>query len=547
MSDGTRRPALDNYRRVRWGAAGAGCRTGDVMPLRATDKIMSRRQADPDMVVRRLDRPSREDIAFADLLVEACEIAGVDPILALVQWMLETGNATSIRWTRDLNSSGIGIVSSNTDQPFEIPSPAAAANLHVQTLYSLVNRKLHPGLPLWPEADEWMRNVWLPKVRSSAMPSVNTVYDLGIRYKENGVPRATWSYEDGLVPMDTYGKKLESRGREMYPEADEQVENMAIQFGRVPFPPHRKEIAQKIAPGLGYDLLTQPRKNVGMTWHEWMGNYIPGFFSCPSGERCRNALVDFAILKDGTIIMINDPFGVRSPWASGGGVGSPGGLEGDGPAFVAKFGVSAINGRTVSVEIVKLNNENWTEAQINSGAALAAYFHDQDGQLWSEHPFTSKYGLVTSFLHFEFGTTDCGKGEIDDISRCQAVTKGIMRKYQEGGDSVPIPPDVPPLPAPEIPGGLTLEEAKKRFGLVTKHLPDGTTTKGGFDPKGSISLAWAHRSAEEKVWPACEDWYVLKDSGQPFQIVTFSNDWRLVQVAERAGWQWVAFTAVEQK
>jgi hypothetical protein len=29
-----------------------------------------------------------------------------------------------------------------------------------------------------------------------------------------------------------------------------------------------------------------------------------------------------------------------------------------------------------------------------------------------------------------------------------------------------------------------------------------------------------------------------------FQIVTFANDWRLVQVAERAGWQWMTFNPV---
>lgn len=320
---------------------------------------------------------------------------------------------------------------------------------------------------------------------------------------------------------------------------------MAITFGRVPHPAHRKEIANKSRPGQGYDLVS-PRKNVGMTWHEWMGSYIPGFFSCPNGERCANALVDYAILKDGTIIMLNDPRGTRSPWASGGGVGLPGGLEGDGPAFVAKFGVGAINARTVSVEIVKLDGEQYTQKQIDAAAALAAYWHDQDGQRWDEHPYTSKYGIVTSFLHYEFGTTNCGKGELDDISKVQAATKGIMRKYQEGGSDVPVPPDVPPLPEPEIPGGLTLAQAKERFGTVTKHHPDGTTTTGGFDPNGVISLAWAHRAAAEKVWPKIEDWYVLKDSGEPFQIVTFANDWRLAQVSERAGWNWVAFTAVDQ-
>ena len=340
------------------------------------------------------------------------------------------------------------------------------------------------------------------------------------------------------------------------PEGDD----MAVTFGRVPRPEIVEAIVLKpvhYGSAYGYDYCPAPRTNVGVVHHETMGRgsgwWYQGFFSCTNpagskalqaygrstGERCANALVDFFIDKQGVIFMLNDPFGQRAGWANGGGVGQPGGLEGDGPAFYARFGANGINTKLVSIEYEKLTGENFTEAQVQAGGALAAWIHDRDGQSWERHPYTSKYGLVTSFLHYEFGTTDCGKGELDDISRVQAVTKGIMKRYQTGESGGPVVPDVPQLPDPEIPGGLTLEEAKRRFGTVRKVTLDGKVTTGGFDPKGIISLAWAHRAAEEQVWPKIETWYVLEDSGKPFDLVTFSNDWRMARVAERAGMQWV--------
>jgi N-acetylmuramoyl-L-alanine amidase-like protein len=532
------------------------------MPLKATDSIMSTRSADDALVVQRLRGPDDKDFAFAKALVETCAVAGVDPVVAIIQWLLETGDATSPRWNDELNSSGIGIVADDTEQPFSIPDVRASAALHVQCLYSLVNRELHPDIELWSAAQSWMDRVWLPKVTSSAMPDVRTVHDLGLRYVENGRPRATWSFEDGVAPIETYGKKLVSRGREFYPEAPDQGASaqplttggvsMPLAFGRVPKPPMVELIVSKPehqGSAFGYIRAAAPRKNVGLVHHETQGRgsgqFYHDFFSCPDGERCKNALVDFLIQRDGTIFMFNDPFGTRAGWANGGGVGEAGGLEGDGPRFFGVFGVNGINLRLVSIEYEKTNSENMTDAQIQSGGALAAWIHDLDGQPWEQHPFVPKYGCVTSFLHFEFGTTDCGKGENDDISRIQAVTKGIMRRHQVGGSGEPIEPDVPDLPEPAIPGGLTLAEATERFGTYRKHLPNGQIETGGFDPNGSISLGWAHRAAEEQNWPAIEDWYVLDGSSRISSFITFSNDWIMVQLAARSGFQWVNLTPVE--
>ncbi|MBX3072246.1 MAG: N-acetylmuramoyl-L-alanine amidase [Thermomicrobiales bacterium] len=532
---------------------------------------MSKRSADARLVVGRLRGPDQKDFAFAAELVDLAGSAGVDPVLALIQWLLETGNASSPRWNNDLNSSGIGIVANDTEQPFVIPDVRKSAALHVQCLYSLVNRKLHPDIPLWPQADTWMERIWLPKVRSNAMPDVRTVGDLGLRYVENGRPRATWSFEDGVAPQDTYGKKLANRGREFYPEAADQelvqggegpsstvpaeVEEGPIVFGRVPRPPMVEMIVDKPVhqgSGFGYDRAPAPRKNVGLVHHETQGRgsgqFYHDFFSCPDGERCKNALVDFFIDKQGTIFMFNDPFGTRAGWANGGGVSEAGGLEGDGVRFFSIFGANGINFKLVSIEYEKLNIEDFTDKQVQSGGALAAWIHDLDGQPWEQHPFVPKYGCVTSFLHYEFGTTDCGKGELDDISRVQAVTKGIMRRFQQGGgSSAPIEPDVVELPAAPLPGGLSLAEAQERFGTYRKHLPNGRVVTGGFDPEGIISLAWANRAAEEGEWPRIADWYVFEDSAVLLNLVTFENGWMMVQKSERSGLMWVNLVPVDEE
>lgn len=483
---------------------------------------------------------------YIDSVYEIAPTFNLNPDLLLGQAILETGYFTSSWWKRRRNPAGIGITGTasqdNASQDFKNGHGAALG--HIAHLLAYVDYRRAESQ--WDaaglgtsirEADQRFDAPY------EADYSAQDLRGLG-QVRQNSLGQwLGWSFDD---PM--YGLKIASRINAVLskattveaptvpaPEAQQPV------FGRAKHPPYIEAIANKSG-GSGFDWVA-PRKIIGACTHEWMGSMsvsqVKNFFSCPSGERCGNALVDYTVMKDGTLIMLNDPRGTRSPWASGGGVGSPGGLEGDGTAFVAKFGVNAINARLVSVEVMKQDGEQYTDAQIDTLAQLYAYWHDQDGQLWSEHPYTMKYGMVMSFLHFEFGTTSCGKGELDDITKVQSKTKAYMKAAQLGsGTTDPIPPEVPDLPPPTIPGGLTIDEAKELFGTVTKHLPSGAITTGGFDPNGIISMAWAQRAAQEQVWPKIEDWYVLTDSGQPLDVVTFSNNWRLMRVAERAGFQW---------
>ncbi len=470
---------------------------------------------------------------------EACKLLRIDPVVIVAQSDLETDSWRSTWWNERLNPAGIGITGD--------PAQNAASQTWVDGRISAFGHLSHMAAYLWGNEafGKWQPN-WpdLETANRRFRAPIQAGFRAEILQDLNG----SWAID----PQNNYGGKLAERANRMEAFSsstpiDDSVDG-PVRFGRVPHPPFERAIVPKPAhtsSGSGYDWVPSGRRIVGMVHHEWMGvgteSFHKGFFACPNGERCKNALVDYIIMKNGKIIMINEPIGNRSPWASGGGVGSPGGLEGDGPAFVAKFGVPAINARNVSIEYVKHDSERFTQEQVQAGGALAAYWHDQDGQLWNEHPFTSKHRLVTSFLHFEFGTTTCGKGELSDITRVQAVTKGIMRQHQQSGSGGPIEPHVPTQPSPTLPGGLTLAEARNRFGTLKRHNQDGSKENFSFDPSGIISLAWAHRSAAEDDWPRSKNWYVLDNDGDSLQIVTFANDWHLVQASQRSGFSWIDF------
>jgi len=373
--------------------------------------------------------------------------------------------------------------------------------------------------------------------------------------------------------MDAYGLKLASRLKQFYPNLPDRSnppveapstppepipgegEPMPNVYKRVPHPPFIDlPVSKPKGGGYGYTQIPAgSRKIVGVMNHETQGRgsgaWYRAFFSCPNGDRCGDALVDYLITRDGTIYRFNDPANDRSPWANGG----PLGLEGDGPAFYARFGASGVNNSLISIEYEKLDNEDYTPEQIQSGGALNAFWHDQDEQDWESYPYATKYGCVTSLAHFEIGTTNCGKGELDDITKLQAVAKGVMKKWQTQADGPAVPdkpnvPDQPPVPT--LPGGADPKEAAKAFGALTRWKPDGSTKKMPFDPTGPISLSYTHRCVESfgldySKWPKAEDWWQITDSGKVLDIVTFSNPWQLVRTAERQGIMWATFADAE--
>lgn len=143
-----------------------------------------------------------------------------------------------------------------------------------------------------------------------------------------------------------------------------------------------------------------------------------------------SALTDFGVgisstRGDGAIYQWNALSANRAGWASG----PANGLEGDGPAFVEKYGVNAINRDLRSIEIAGYVGEVIPDIRIRAVINLMAYLADQAGISYKEWPF--KDGLTLVYAHLEFAQKSCPgpyiMGKVDYI--IEEVRK-ILEKWQ---------------------------------------------------------------------------------------------------------------------
>ena len=184
--------------------------------LLATDLILAARDGDPSTIIGKLNGPDAKDRAYIQAMIHHCAVAGIDPFIALTQWLVETSNGESVRWNNDYNAAGIGIPADSTVQPFTIKDGDEAARIHAQALYSAVTGKLHDRIPLPDASVEWFTEIWLPKVNNRNYPGVTTVDDLNTRYTANGDVHATWAWDANYVTT------LISRCSAFYPDLQEQ-------------------------------------------------------------------------------------------------------------------------------------------------------------------------------------------------------------------------------------------------------------------------------------------------------------------------------------
>jgi hypothetical protein len=317
---------------------------------------------------------------------------------------------------------------------------------------------------------------------------------------------------------------------------------MAITFGKVPKPPILEMICDKPYDGAGFTRVS-PRVIVGTCEHITAGGgsieFYQKFFST-GGERALDALVDFVVGTDGRIGMLNDPWGTRMPWANGGSDG----LEGDGPAFVATFGVYGINANLASIEHVGDGTTPWPDVQWKSSVALTAWLFDQAKVAWDSYPVNQNYGVVTHMLHFEFATKPCpGPYLRDNIDRYQADVRAILKQHQAVDAPAPVPTPEPPKPEPVsiYPKGMTEKKAIQYFGKMRDHTATPVKERG-FNAKGAISLAWLERGAKEKAYPEARDRYRVEHTPGDvvLELVTFGNGWLLLRRGDRGGWEWAS-------
>ena len=458
------------------------------MSFKETDLILNPRQADIDAVLDALDRPDEKDKKFLESAKKWAAKAGIDQVVIFAMWLLETANATSFRWNEHLQPGGIGIVSDDTKQPFWIPDVDAAARLFVQCLYSLVKRERHPDIPLWDDHEDgrmggetWFSTVWLPKVKSKAMPKVEKVTDLGLRYVENGDQRATWSWEDGKVPQNTYGKKLVNRMGELGLSYPDQV------TGPVSPPPVPSEPSGQIT--YNYNNGVKPANTVlyyvaeGQKYagwippdDHWVGivfiHSAYGYLDSTSryfaqGHALTDSMVgnmlDGAAL-DGEMREYNNPYGNRYCHASGP-VNNPIGdaakfleLFGPNPGVINMYG-SAIERTCHPVTGAGAVTEKEHKARVMRIAWLANNYGKYLFNKTGKHQFTcDTFPLIPSqnnrsFLAYH-GEANAGKRDTcpdqnvrATLDRIIADVRVILAGWQRG--TTTIPPTVPPEETPE--------------------------------------------------------------------------------------------------
>jgi hypothetical protein len=186
-------------------------------------------------------------------------------------------------------------------------------------------------------------------------------------------------------------------------------------FGNVKHPPYQDRLIPD-AQNYAWDNLGQ-RRVYGVAQHTMVGTLwgTDAFFRGGAA-----GLTDYGIGdvsdgagNDGVILRWNDPLGRphpgispnRWPWASG----PCNGMEGDGPAFVGKYGANAVNGYLVSIERSDGGNPERapSDKYLESFCQLTAYWADQAKVPWNTFPINPTTGLTFYYGHYEFSTKSC--------------------------------------------------------------------------------------------------------------------------------------------
>jgi hypothetical protein len=480
----------------------------------------------------------RNVLAYLAEVFRLAPLVGIDPAVVVAQSHLETAGWKSPRWVQHRNPAGLGIDHDDAPDPATFTG-TEAARVHVWALLVACSRFAMVSDALGvPESAKPFQRRWLDKYADPNCPTVRTIGDLNVRYRDRtGEPQATWAWDAD------YHTKLCERATAIFGPYEEGPTVPAaggVVFGRVPHPPFTDAIVPKPGEGAGFTRVS-PRQIAGVCNHRTYGlgsAWVTHNLFKTGGERQWDALTDYVVGLDGLILRLNDPRGTRSPWANGGSDG----LEGDGPAFVQRFGVAGINDRLVSVENVGMDTTPFEGAQFERSAALTAYWHDQARCRWDSYPVHQDFGVVTDMQHYEFATKACPfQGFRSMTDAFQERVREIMREHQ-GEPATPPPPP----PGPVLPPGWTEAKLSKRFGRLTRYHATGTTTHG-FSMTGPVSNAWVARGIEEKRelrdLPPATTWTTIEQDGAKLHTILFDGaglrNWLLVKLAKGdATWRW---------
>lgn len=499
--------------------------------------------------------PSSELWNYLTELERLCLLTGIRFDVACAQSYLECFNPDtgkpwdSERFVRNRNPAGLAVESDDDPDPATFTG-IEAARVHVWALLEATDQPGFSDGTMLPDSALPFMARWRAKYNYHACPTVVTIADLQRRYVEEEEWQATFAWDDQYAvklcdranaifgvkqPGESDTTNEPSKGRDTMP---------TLVFGNVPDPGIKQMICAKPYDGAGFTRVA-PRQPVGVCEHITAGRGSAQWYSdffATGGERQYDALVDFVVDRTGTIGMLNDPWGTRSPWANG----RTDGLEGDGPAFLAKFGINGVNDRLISIEHEGMPADVWPQAQWEASVKLTAYLYDRMKVRWDSFPVHQDYGVVTHMLHSEF--TGKGGNALDEcpgrylkgrITQFQSEVRNYMKSFQVGAE-VPAEPLPKPEPVTIYPAGMDLGIARTLFGKLRKHQVGKPTTAHGFNPNGGVSLAWLERGANEGQFPQGGDWYTFEEERE---LIVFTNGWVLWRPSKRAGWRWVGDAA----
>lgn len=219
---------------------------------------------------------------------------------------------------------------------------------------------------------------------------------------------------------------------------------MALVFGRVPHPVYLDRPIEKPENWGQNDLGRRSVK--GVVWHRMIGSLwgTDTYFRRSDVK----ALTDYGVgvlaqdgaTSDGTIIRWNDPLGVQSGWASG---TYSSAAYGDGAAFVAKYGIDAINRDQASIEISGLTYDVPLSPRSRDAiAALTAYWADQYEIPWDVFPIAPQDGFSFVRWHNEFGPDNglkkCpGQIVMQETPALIERVRAILKEHQTSGVKAP--------------------------------------------------------------------------------------------------------------
>jgi len=292
----------------------------------------------------------------------------------------------------------------------------------------------------------------------------------------------------------------------------------ALTFGNVPHPPFQDRLIPD-AQNAAWDPLGA-RRILGCCQHTMVGS-LNGTDQWFRRGAASTGLTDYGIggttdgpSLDGVIYRWNDPTGKgyppgispnRWPWASG----PTTDLEGDGGAFVQKYGSNAVNGYLVSVERSDGGNPDSppSDKYLESFAQLMAYFADQAQCPYDQFPILPASGLTFHYWHLEFSPKTCPNPEVcATADATQQRVRDILKSYQTvGGTDTNGEEDDP------------LADFAKSSAVLDSELV--WPNYGG----GKVSKAWAAYGARTGAFPKpAQPWGDLDQSGK-VKIYCFSN------------------------